>query len=60
MTATTFTLTVQVTGDGLTVEEAKRLVQRLIDAGKEDASNTPDDWEDPDAEACAALEVEVK
>lgn len=34
-----------------------RLVERLILAGQEDAANTPDDWEDPDAARAASLRV---
>lgn len=36
--------------ESLPASGVTRLVQRLIDAGLEDAGSSPDDWSDPDKE----------
>ncbi len=41
--------------DNMPRDEVVRLVQRLIDAGEEDAASTPRDWSDPDTKKIARM-----
>lgn len=46
--------------DGADPAAIRRVVQRLLAAGQEDAGRAPPDWEDPDTALAAALEIQVE
>lgn len=56
-----YVLTVKVrVPDTVSAAYAARLVQRLVEAGQEDAARSPDDYDDHDKAAVAAMTVSVK